>query len=120
MRASQLIIAISLGSLLALTGCKKKAPPAPHGSGSGTVAVTVDENGFKPDSVTFAKGVPATLVFTRKTDDTCARVVVFPELDIKKDLPLGYPISIPIPTDKPQKLTFQCGMGMYKSSVVIN
>ena len=25
-----------------------------------------------------------------------------------------------MPTDKEQKLTFQCGMAMYKSSVVVN
>ena len=40
-------------------------------------------------------------------------------LNIKKALPKGTPVSITIPTDKEQTLTFQCGMGMYKSSVVV-
>ena len=87
---------------------------------SGTVAITVDADGFKPSAVTFKKGAPATLVFTRTVDDTCATEVVFPELSIKKDLPKNTPVSITVPTDKEQKLTFQCGMGMYKSSVVVS
>ena len=107
---------------LAAFGCKDKA------SGDGAaeslppdaVRITADDSGFKPSSVTFKKGAPATLVFTRTTDDTCATEVVFPELDVKKDLPKGKPVTIEIPTDKERKLTFQCGMGMYKSAVVIN
>ena len=70
--------------------------------------------------MTIKKGTQASLVFTRTTDDTCATEVVFPELNVKKDLPKGKPITIEIPTDKDQKLTFQCGMGMYKSTVVVS
>lgn len=106
-------------ALVALPACGKKdgGPPA---ASSSTVAVTADADGFKPNAVSFAKGAPAKLVFTRTTDDTCATEVVFPELNLKKELPKGQPVTIEIPTDKPQKLTFQCGMGMYKSAVVIN
>jgi plastocyanin domain-containing protein len=110
--------------LLLVAGCKSKTeggsapPPAPLKPGA--IAVTADDKGFTPSSVTFKKGAPASLVFTRTTDETCATEVVFPELKVKKDLPKGTPVTIDIPTDKEQKLTFQCGMGMYKSSVVIN
>lgn len=103
-------------SLLAITvglfaGCSKSEP--------GTIKVTAGEKGFEPSSVQLKKGGPATLVFTRTTDDTCATEVVFPQLNLKKDLPKGQPVAITIPTDKEQTLTFQCGMGMYKSAVVI-
>jgi plastocyanin domain-containing protein len=101
-------------------GCNKKTDSAPAAAQTGPVAITVDGDGFKPSSVTFKKGAPATLVFTRTVDDTCATEVVFPELSIKKELPKNTPVSITVPTDKEQKLTFQCGMGMYKSSVVIS
>ena len=104
----------------AVTGCKKpEGAPASAAAQSGPVAVIVDADGFKPSSVTFKKGAPASLVFTRTVDDTCATEVVFPQLDIKKELPKNMPVTITIPTDKEQKLTFQCGMGMYKSSVVV-
>ena len=106
--------------LFALAGvaCKDKDKPAVLPPGA--VQITADENGFKPSSVTFKKGAPASLVFLRTSDDTCATEVVFPELNIKQDLPKGKPVTIAVPTDKDQKLTFQCGMGMYKSAVVIN
>ena len=104
---------------IGVSGCNKKSDPAPGPAQTGAVAITVDGDGFKPSSVTFKKGTPGTLIFTRTVDDTCATEVVFPQLDIKKELPKNTPVSISVPTDKEQKLTFQCGMGMYKSSVVV-
>lgn len=83
------------------------------------VEITANGDGFQPSSVAVKKGEPTTLVFTRTTNDTCATAVVFPELGIKKDLPLKQPVAIEVPTDKARTLAFQCGMGMYKSKVVI-
>lgn len=107
-----------LMSAVAFLGCEKK--PAPAALPAGAVAVTADDKGFTPSSVTFKKGAPASLVFTRTTDDTCAKEVVIPDLKINKELPKNQAVTIEIPTDKEQKLTFQCGMGMYKSSIVVN
>lgn len=107
---------IHLALLLTLVaGCSKKGPALP-----GQIEITASEKGFQPSSVTVKKGAPATLVFTRTTDDTCATEVVFPQLSIKKDLPKNQAVAITVPTDKDQTLTFQCGMGMYKSSVVVS
>ena len=86
---------------------------------NGIVAVTAGEDGFVPNSVSFKKGEPAKLVFTRTTDKTCATEVVFPELKITKPLPLNTPVTIDIATTEARTLTFQCGMGMYKSKVVV-
>ena len=44
-------------------------------------------------------------------DETCATEVVFPELNVKKELPKGTPVTIEIPTDKDRRLTFQAGWG---------
>ena len=102
------------------SGCNKEKSAGPPLVSTGRVQVIADEHGFKPSSVAFKKGAPAQLEFLRTSDETCATEVVFPELNVKKDLPKGKPVTIDVPTDKDQKLTFQCGMGMYKSSVVIN
>jgi len=121
----RLLLVLGVAAVLGLVACDKKADPvgadaAPVAvADKGAIAVVVDSDGFKPSSVKLKKGTPATLVFTRTTDETCATEVVFPQLDIKKDLPKNTPVTITVPTDKEQKLTFQCGMGMYKSSVVI-
>ena len=113
---------VTLVAACGIAGCKDKAAggAASEPASVGAVQVVADENGFKPSSVTFKKGAPASLVFTRTTDETCATEVVFPELDVKKDLPKGTPVTIEVPTDKDRTLTFQCGMGMYKSAVVVN
>ena len=111
-----LVVTVAFGALfLGLAGCDKK----PSSDVPGAIPITASGKGFEPSSVKVKKGVPATLVFTRTSDDTCATEVVFPELSIKKDLPKGVAVAIAVPTEKEQTLTFQCGMGMYKSSVVV-
>jgi plastocyanin domain-containing protein len=92
-------------------------PPAPPGTQQ--TKIVVDGKGFTPSEVKVDKGKPASLVFVRTTDGTCAKQVVFPELKLEKDLPLNTPVSIDVPTSEARTLTFQCGMAMYKSSVVI-
>ena len=101
---------------LATPGCKKSASGSPS---AGVVPITADENGFSPASVTLTKGETATLRFTRTTDQTCADKVVFPDLKLEKDLPLNTPVDIAVETKEARTLTFQCGMGMFKSKVVI-
>jgi plastocyanin domain-containing protein len=108
------LLVAALVAVGAFSACDKKA------GGPEVVSITADEEGFKPSSVTLPKGsAGARLVFTRTSDDTCATDVEFPELGVKKDLPKNTPVTIEIPTDQERKLTFQCGMGMYKSSVVV-
>ncbi len=85
----------------------------------GKLQITADDKGFSPSSVEVKKGEPLELVFTRTTEDTCANEVVFPELSVKKELPLKQPVSVAVPTTEARTLTFQCGMGMYKSKVVV-
>lgn len=119
-------LSLILGAAIAFpaAGCKNggssEAAPATNSAPvSGKVNVIVGEDGFQPSSVTATKGQPLTLEFKRTTDKTCATQVAFPELNLTKDLPLNAPVAINVPTDQARKLTFQCGMGMFKSSVVI-
>ena len=56
---------------------------------------------------------------SRTTEETCARDVVFPELNIKEPLPLNKPVTVRVPADAAKTYTFQCGMGMYKSSLIV-
>ena len=92
-------------------------PPPPPGVQQ--TKVIVDDKGFTPSHVEVQKGKPAWLVFVRMTDDTCATEVVFPDLKLEKELPLRTAVNIDIPTSDARTLTFQCGMAMYKSAVVI-
>jgi plastocyanin domain-containing protein len=83
------------------------------------LAVQVGEDGFSPNQVQVRRGSKATLRFTRTTDKTCATAVVFPDLGINQPLPLNQAVDITVPSDQARTLTFQCGMGMYQSKVVV-
>jgi plastocyanin domain-containing protein len=113
--------------LLSMSACSKSksnppepdVPIPPAAPGVQQTKVLVDDKGFTPSHVDVQKGKPASLVFVRTTDDTCAKEVVFPDLKLEKDLPLRTAVAIDIPTGDARTLTFQCGMAMYKSAVVI-
>jgi plastocyanin domain-containing protein len=109
------VLALAVGLLAAELGFAASA----HAGAPATVAVKVTDKGFEPSAVTLAKGSAATLVFTRTTDATCAKEVAFPELKLKKELPLNTPVAVTIPTGEARTLAFTCGMGMYKSSIVV-
>ncbi|MBS2012497.1 MAG: cupredoxin domain-containing protein [Deltaproteobacteria bacterium] len=111
MRTSAVVIPL----LVALTACSKAPPSIP-----GAIAIRVDNKGFQPSAVFVKRGSAATLVFTRTTDVTCATEVVLPELSIRKELPLGEPVVVPVPTEADRKLTFQCGKGQFRGAVVIS
>jgi plastocyanin domain-containing protein len=117
---------LALLSLLTLTilfvSCKgnpalqSQARTAPA---SGSVMVTIGPDGFVPGTITAKIDEPLSVDFVRVSDKTCITQVVFPELGIAKDLPLDTHVAISIPTDQARKLVFQCGMGMFKSLIVI-
>lgn len=117
--------ALVLLVLSASPGCHAReqegngSPKPVIATGDQVIAVTADERGFTPAAVETQHGSKLTLRFTRTTDATCADKVVFPDAGIEQALPLKQPVDVIVPTDKARTLAFQCGMGMFKSSVVI-
>ncbi len=105
--------------VLALSGCSK-VPAVAEGAPAGESAIIVaDGRGFTPSQVTLKKGSSGTLRFERKSDDTCATEVLFPDLNIKRPLPLNQVVEISVPTTESKTYAFTCGMGMFKSSIVV-
>ena len=65
---------------------------------------------------------PLTLVFTRKTDQTCTKSVVLTLDDGKKverDLPLDKPVELAVTFAKAGKLSYACSMNMTKGIIVV-
>jgi plastocyanin domain-containing protein len=129
MRALPVTTVFAVAAMLVF-GCSKKTETgagttreAPESvSPSGARVVVVGEHGFAPTSLVVPKGEAGSTVpitFVRKTDETCAKEVVFPEMGVKKDLPLETPVTVDVPADSPRTLTFQCGMAMYKGALVV-
>ncbi|MGN6107522.1 MAG: cupredoxin domain-containing protein [Kofleriaceae bacterium] len=86
------------------------------------VELTVTAKGFEPDKIKVAVGEPLTLVFTRKTDKTCAKNVVVQLGDgktIKKDLPLDKPVEISATFTKSGELRYACSMDMISGVIAV-
>lgn len=84
-----------------------------------TARVKITERGFEPYVLKFRRGVRARITFLRTTDATCAKEVVFPELGIKRELPLNQPVAITLTPSKKGELSFTCGMNMMRGSLIV-
>lgn len=101
------------GSALADAPATKVAP---------RIEVSVTKRGFSPDTITVPANRPVTLVFTRKTDETCTKSVVL-KLDggkkIERELPLDKSVEIAMTFPKAGKLGYACSMDMAKGVIVV-
>ena len=125
MKIAALLIPFAL-----LTSCKKKdesAPKAPataptQSADTARFDIKVTEKGFEPEDVSVPAGKPVTIVFERKTDQTCAKQVVLTMDDgqkIEKELPLNTPVEIATTFPKAGKLAYACGMDMLKGTITV-
>lgn len=88
--------------------------------GARRIEITVTDAGFEPQHIEIRHGEPVTLVFTRKSDQTCAVDVHFALPDgtrIDEQLPLGKPVEIPFQLDEPGAITYACGMDMNHGTI---
>ena len=95
----------------------KAAKPAPR-----RIAITVTKKGFEPGGIKVTKGEEVTLVFTRKTEQTCAKTVVIRIEDgkkIEKQLPLDTAVEVTVTFAKSGAFSYACGMGMYESVISV-
>ena len=86
------------------------------------IDVSVTKRGFDPDSINVPAKQPVTLVFTRKTDETCTKSVVLTLDDgkkIERALPLDKPVEIAMTFPKAGKLGYSCSMDMAKGVIVV-
>lgn len=111
---------------LALSACQTGGPPesppvaARMEGGVQTAEIAVGAEGYEPASVELRAGVPARLVFTRTTDDTCGKTVHAEALGVVRTrLPLGRPVSVEFTPDEAGRFTFACGMDMMEGTVVV-
>jgi cobalt-zinc-cadmium efflux system membrane fusion protein len=84
-----------------------------------TARITVGEQGYEPARVTVRAGVPARLTFVRTTDKTCGTAVVFPSLNIRRELPLNQPVEIELTPHTTGNVEFVCGMNMLRGTVIV-
>ena len=126
------IITTLLASLSLGTACNKDAPtsepatatapPTAKPAALDRLEITVTEDGFKPEDVKVPANKPVTLVFTRKTDNTCAKEVVMTMSDgskIERKLPLNEPVEVATTFPTAGTIGYACGMDMMKGTVTV-
>ena len=114
-------LGIALAVLVAgLTGAFAVAVTRTVEAHTRTVKIRVDRNGFSPSSIEAEAGHKLNLVFTRADKNNCAGTVVFPKLNVRKTLPVGKDVIVSFTPTEAGPVTFTCGMGMYKGTVVVS
>jgi plastocyanin domain-containing protein len=110
---------ISAAAVIAMlaAGCARGTRQAADGGTRFEIAVM--DTGFAPASIIIPAGKPVTLVVTRKTDQTCAKEIVFPDQGIRKPLPLNKAVEISLPASPKREMTFVCGMSMISGKVLV-
>jgi thiol-disulfide isomerase/thioredoxin len=86
------------------------------------IAITVTDDGFRPERVTIPRAHPVVLVFTRRSETTCAVDVHFmlPNgTKIDRRLPLNRPVEIPVQIDRGGEIPYACGMDMVHGAFVV-
>jgi plastocyanin domain-containing protein len=106
------ILAFSLTPTAALSPAAAQEAPARE------VEIIVD-GGYRPDLVTARAGERLRLKFVRHEDGSCTREVVFPTLDIRKELPPHQPVFVDLPALAAGEYEFRCGMKMIRGRIVV-
>lgn len=81
--------------------------------------ITVTDTGYDPPKLEIPADKPVTVTFVRKTESACGEEVFFPDLGLRKSLPVDKPVQIEIPARSAGELRFKCGMDMLEGKLVI-
>lgn len=102
----------------AIAAAQAQKKPAARPDADGRIEIVATRSTFEPSRIEVEGGKPVTLVFTREIEKTCMHTVVFPDLDIEKEIPVGEKVEIEVTPEAGGTIRFQCPMGMGKSMVV--
>jgi plastocyanin domain-containing protein len=82
------------------------------------VKIEVTDRGFVPERALVPRGQAVTLVITRRVDQTCAKDISIPALNLTRDLPLNRAVAIDVPNGITDSLSYECGMQMLSGVIV--
>jgi len=127
MKRTYLLPILALSFLLLACACGGGSQPAPSEPAAPTAGpagdqvfqIEVTSAGFVPAKLTAAVNKPVKLVVTRKTDQTCATMIVIKDYGIKQALPLNQPVEVTFTPTKTGKVRFACGMDMVAGEIEV-
>jgi len=93
-------------------------PKALHAA-SGVIDIVVEGGVYTPARIEVVAGQPVRLRFLRKDPSPCAEKVLFDDLGIAADLPIGQPVELTITPRQAGDYVFTCQMQMYRGTLVV-
>jgi plastocyanin domain-containing protein len=84
-----------------------------------SIDIVVDGGVYEPAVIKTSVGIPLILRFIRKDSSPCAEKVIFAELDISADLPIGKPYELTITPKQAGDYEFTCQMAMYRGKLIV-
>ena len=86
---------------------------------TGVIEIIVNNGVYQPAAIRVAVNQQITLRFIRKTESPCAAIVMFPELDISEELPIGKAKDVHLKLSEKGVYAFTCEMAMYRGSITV-
>lgn len=115
-------LSVSLGGLVAIALIVwwfwLSAPQAAHIAGNQPIDILVKDGTYQPAAIEVPAGQPLALRFVRHDATPCAERVLFGDLGVSADLPLGKPHIISLGPLPPGNHEFTCQMGMYRGRLI--
>ena len=114
-----------LSFLVLAPACGRNAPAkdaqaAPGGDSVAAtpLSLTVDGSGYQPSALSAPAGKPVRLTVTRTSEEGCGQQIVFPSLELRRDLPLNRAVVVEFTMPETGSVAFTCGMDMMRGSIV--
>lgn len=120
-----LFVVMALGSV----ACKqeqappRKPPPATLSTGTvgsdgvRRLSIEAGKEGYVPDKIPGKPGEKLVLVFTRTVEGECLAQLKTPDGALV-ELPMNKPVEVPVTVPASGKLTFACGMDMFRGEIL--
>jgi len=113
---------VNLGGLVLIAGIAwwfwLSRPKAVRAGDERPIDILVEDGVYSPARIEVRSGQPVRLRFLRKDPSPCAEKVVFSDLDVSADLPIGRPKILSLPAIPPGEYEFTCQMRMYRGKLV--
>ena len=83
-----------------------------------TITVTI-KDGYSPDTMQVAPGVPVRILFDRQESSECSSRVLIPAFDVNQNLPAFKTTAVEFLATEPGQFEFTCGMGMLHGRILV-
>ncbi len=85
---------------------------------SEAIDILVKDGVYTPARIQVPLNQALVLRFTREDASPCAEKVLFYELELSLELPLGQPTEVELSLEQPGEYHFHCDMQMYRGSLL--